>query len=450
MANLGIDNWVRSVKVSPKLHFAWVIATMAAVLQVSTNFISQAFAVLLPVIQDNFGWSLTAITLAYFFKSIIQAFLSPLAGMLADRYGARRFLLVGACFHVAGLLLLSTVTEIWQLYLYFSVVLGIAQAMFQVNIPTTVAAWFRKKLGVAVGLQQSLGGMGASIMAPVLALLLGNTDWKPAFWLIAGVGGTIIFVLLYFFRGDPESKGLRPYGDTQDDKPIPAPSSPAASKIRTQVFMRHVRRTRAFWNLMAIHHLGCLGHAIIMVSAVHFATTKGVPLAGAAWIVSIYSLASVGGRFTVPILADRFGAKGVMGLFFFLQGMAVLMLFWTQEAWQFYLFAFAFGIGLGGEMSAFIVINRQYYGMGPVRMIFGFQQMGSQTGMAVGGLMGSVIFDAFGSYDLAWALSIAASLGGVVCIWLLEPTSRVLVPHWEDDLPAEARPVGAPAPVAGD
>jgi hypothetical protein len=46
---------------------------------------------------------------------------------------------------------------------------------------------------------------------------------------------------------------------------------------------------------------------------------------------------------------------------------------------------------------------------------------------------------------LAWTLSIAASLVGVVCILLLEPTSRVLVPHWEDDLPAEARPRQAPA-----
>ncbi|MBM3943246.1 MAG: MFS transporter [SAR202 cluster bacterium] len=431
-------------------HYAWLIAVMAAVLQVSTNFVSQAFAVLLPVIQNTFGWSLTAITLAYFFKSLIQACLSPVAGMLGDRYGARRFLLVGACFHVAGLLLLSTVTEVWQLYLYFSLVLGVAQAMFQVNIPTTVAAWFRKKLGVATGLQQSLGGMGASIMAPVLALLLGHTAWKPAFWIITVVGGAVIFGLLFFFHSDPESKGARPYGADGGERPAPARANPVTAKVRSQVFMRHVRRTKAFWNLMAIHHLGCLGHAIIMVSAVHFAETKGVPLAAAAWIVSIYSLASVGGRFCVPILADRFGAKGVMALFFFLQGISVLMLFWAQEAWQFYLFAFAFGTGLGGEMSAFIVINRQYFGTGPVRTVFGFQSMGAQSGMAVGGLMGSVIFDLFGSYNLAWMLSIGASLAGVVCILLLEPTSRMLVPHWEEDLPPEARSKPVPAAAGAD
>jgi MFS family permease len=128
-----------------------------------------------------------------------------------------------------------------------------------------------------------------------------------------------------------------------------------------------------------------------------------------------------------------------MALAFFIQGITVALLFWSREVWQFYLFAALFGIGLGGEMSAFIVINRQYYGLGPVRTVFGFQQFGSSLGMALGGLIGSVIFDAFGSYDLAWLVSIAASLGGVVCIFFLEPTSRILIPDWEASLHPEAR-----------
>jgi MFS family permease len=90
-------------------------------------------------------------------------------------------------------------------------------------------------------------------------------------------------------------------------------------------------------------------------------------------------------------------------------------------------------------MSAFLVINRQYFGMGPVRTVFGFQSMGAGLGMALGGLFGSIIFDIFGSYNYAWLFSIAASLGGAVCILLLEPTSRVLIPDWEESLPAEAR-----------
>jgi MFS family permease len=185
-----------------------------------------------------------------------------------------------------------------------------------------------------------------------------------------------------------------------------------------------------------------------MVHAVFFATTRGVSLEAASLIVSLYSLSSVGSRFMTPILADRFGSKGVMALAYFVQGVTVAMLFWTQDLWQFYLFAVVFGIGFGGEMSAFLVINRQYFGMGPVRTVFGFQSMGAGIGMALGGLIGSVVYDVFGTYDLAWAISIAASLAGVVCILLLEPTSQVLIPDWEESIPAEAR--ASPQPGSAD
>jgi len=233
---------------------------------------------------------------------------------------------------------------------------------------------------------------------------------------------------------------MHPYGATASDQPQSSVIySPAVTRLRTQVFLQHVRRTWAFWNLIAIHHLGCIGHSVIMVGVVYFATTRGVSLPQAAWIVSIYSLCGVASRFATPILADRWGAKGVMALAFFLQGTTVALLFWVHESWQFYVFAALFGIGLGGEMSAFIVINRQYYGIGPVRTVFGFQQFGSSLGMALGGLIGSVIFDTFGSYDIAWLISMTASLGGVVCIFFLEPTSRLLIPDWEASLPLEAR-----------
>src|SRR5688572_18709588 len=289
--------------------------------------------------------------------------------------GARRALLVAATVYAAGMLLLSRMHQIWQLYLYYSVMLGLAQAMFTVNIPTTVAAWFRQRLGLAIGVQQSLGGMGASVMAPLLALVLARTDWQSAFVGITIVGSIILFTLLLLFHNDPADNGMKAYGATAKDQPQPSVMySPTATKVRTQMFLQHVRRTWAFWNLIAIHHLGCIGHSIIMVGVVYFATTHGVSLPQAGWIVSIYSLCGVASRFATPILADRWGAKGVMALAFFLQGITVALLFWAQEVWQFYVFAALFGIGLGGEMSAFIVINRQYYGIGPVRTVFGFQQ----------------------------------------------------------------------------
>ena len=425
-------------------HYAWYIVGMGTALQLTTNFVSQAFAILVVVMRDNFGWSLTAIVLAYSLRNIIGALLSPYAGVLGDRYGAKRVMMVGAGFFVGGLILLSTITELWQLFLYYSIVLGIAQAMFRVNIPTTVAAWFEKKLGVAVGIQQSAGGMGASVLAPGLTILLTQTDWQTAFLLIGIGGGVVVFSLLAFFHGEPSDRGKLPYGADDSEKPVVDQFSAAVSKIRSKEFLKHAKETRAFWFLPLVHHLGCVGHSIVMVHGVFYATTKGVSLEAAAFIISIYSFSSVASRLMVPILADRMGAKGVMACFYFIQGAAVVMLFWTQEPWQFYIFAIVFGVGFGGEMSAFIVVNRQYFGMGPVRTVFGVQSMGAGLGMALGGLVGSVIYDSFGSYNLAWIVSLVASMGGMLAIFTMESTKRVLIPDWEQSLPREAQ---TPAPA---
>ena len=425
-------------------HYGWYIVAMGTTLQLTTNFVSQAFAILVVVMRDNFGWSLTAIVLAYSLRSIVGALLAPYAGIMGDRYGAKRVMLVGAGFFAGGLVLLSTITEIWQLFVYYSLILGVAQAMFRVNIPTTVAAWFKKKLGVAVGIQQSAGGMGASVLAPGLTILLTQTDWQTAFLLIATIGGALVFALLAFFHGEPSDRGKLPYGADASGEVAGNHFSTAVNKVRSQMFLKHARGTKAFWFLPLVHHLGCVGHSIIMVHGVFYATTKGVSLEAAAFIISIYSFSSIASRLAVPILADRLGAKGVMAVFYFIQGAAVLMLFWTSEPWHFYLFAVVFGVGFGGEMSAFLVVNRQYFGMGPVRTVFGVQSMASGLGMALGGLVGSIIYDAFSSYNLAWVVSIAGSLGGMVAIFTMESTKQVLIPDWEKSLPQEAQ---TPAPA---
>ena len=206
MAVINLIARVRSTGVN--LHYAWFIVGMATILQLTTNVVSQAFAILLVVMQDNFGWTLTTITLAYFFRSIVGAVLSPVAGWLGDRYGARPAMISGVVLYVAGLLLLSTISQPWQLYLYYCLVLGISQALFRVNIPTTVAAWFKTRLGLAVGLQQSAGGMGSSILAPSLAIMFTKLEWQTAFWLIAAVGGVIILSLLWLFHSDPAWREL--------------------------------------------------------------------------------------------------------------------------------------------------------------------------------------------------------------------------------------------------
>ena len=144
-------------------------------------------------------------------------------------------------------------------------------------------------------------------------------------------------------------------------------------------------------------------------------------------------------RFAVPIVADRMSSKGAMALCFFLQGLPIVLLFWAHEAWHFYLFAVLFGIGFGGEMSAFPIINYQYYGNAPTGTVYGWQMLGAGIGMASGAFLGGVLRDLMGDYTLALACSFALSMAGTVSILVLPTTAHHQIPEWEASLPPESR-----------
>src|SRR5688572_25691900 len=139
------------------------------------------------------------------------------------------------------------------------------------------------------------------------------------------------------------------------------------------------------------------------------------------------------------MVAERAGGKPIMAAALLIQGLTVPVLFWAHEAWMFYLFGSLFGIGFGGEMSAYLVVNRQYFGAGPTSTLYGWEMMGAWLGHAVATGLAGLVLAHTGSFPLVLALSMAFSLVGVLVILRLESSARVLIPHWEASLPPEAQ-----------
>jgi MFS family permease len=271
----------------------------------------------------------------------------------------------------------------------------------------------------------------------------GTAGIRAAFWLPGLAGGTALLLLITLFRNEPADLGMRPLGASSDE-PIRKLQKGAVAQTRSKVFLHQVQRTTTFWNLIGIHFWGCAGHAIIIVYLVAMAEAKGVTGGVAAGTFIILSVSSSTTRFVVPVVADRVGSKWAMGVCFFLQTAPVLILFFADAAWMFYVFAALFGIGFGGEMSAFPIINRQYYGSAPIGTTFGWQMMGSGIGMAAGALAGGQLRDLTGDFNATIALSFTMSLIGELSILLLPSTTRHLLPNWEDALPEEVRSAAPP------
>ena len=420
-------------------HYVWVIVTVIAVMQMVGTSIRMAFGVFIEPLEQTFQWSQGSITLAYAISSVVTALASPFAGWFGDRFGARKAMVVGTAMFLLGMLLTGFISTIWELYLYFGVLLGVAQAIFLVPLIPSAMYWFRRHLGIGMGLIMASWGLGPALAAVVVSLLLEGMGWQNGFIALGLGSAAIMFVLIGLFRDTPADKGIQPYGyrpgDVEVQKRKPDPE-------RTKLFNGYMRKTAAFWNMSSIHFLGCVGHAIILVYIVPLAVKEGLTLVQAASVLTVLSAVSILTRILVPIMCDYVGTRTVMFVFFAAQGILVVMLFWTHDLWMFYLFAVIFGIGYGGETGGFPILNRRYYGHAPTGSPYGVQMLGAGLGMALGGWIGGPIFDIFGSYDVALWISIATSLAGALNIVFLEPTNKLLIPDWEAEEAAEGAAAG--------
>ena len=170
-------------------------------------------------------------------------------------------MVAGSLMYGGGMVLLGIVTEFWQFLVVYGVIMSLAQSVTMVPLMAAVSGWFRRRLGLGVGLLWAAGGAGAAVLAPLLGFLIEEVGWRGAFWTLGIGGGGIMLAMTLLFRNRPSDLGLRPYGTRPDDPPEVSISE-AIARVRFKVFQRHMRRTRAYWNLPLVHAMGCIGHAV--------------------------------------------------------------------------------------------------------------------------------------------------------------------------------------------
>ena len=444
-------------------HYSWIIIAILATVQIFASSISMAAGIMLPPLTDEsgpFGWNESLVTLGIAFYYGVGAIFAPIAGWLGDRFGSRIMLFAAATLYLVSMLLLSRITELWHFFLFFGVLLSLTQSLGMVPLMASISGWFRRRLGLGIGILWAAGGIGTAAFAPVAGWLIETYGWQGNFVLIGLVGGIAMLAMVPFMRNRPADLGIEPYGARPGDS-VSTKLSKGLEQLRVRTFNRHIRKTKPFWNLPLIHGLGCAGHGIILIYVAKYALDSGVftSYAAAGTILAIISLVSIISRFGTPVLAEIYGTRRMMAVSLAIQGITVpIIMFGPAEPWLFYLFAVVFGIGFGGEWTGYLIINRQYYGDGPMGTIYGWQTTGALMGHFVATSLAGLIMFTTGSYLAVLGLSMAYSLGGVVVIALLESNAQVLIPDWENELPVEARmrppprraapsPTAVPVPV---
>ena len=409
-------------------HYAWVIVVIIAGMQIVGSSIRMAFGVFIDPLQAQFGWSQGGIGFAYAICSMVSAVVAPVAGNLGDRFGAKKSMLVGIFVYLIGMLATAFVKDLWQFWLTYGVILGVAQAIFLVPLIPAAMIWFRRHLGLAMGLIMASWGIGPALATPLVAFMIQTFGWSVAFVSIGIASTLMMLALVSVFKNRPADVGGLAYGTFKSDPPLSDKLPPA---ILLDEFKGHMRKTAAYWNMSSIHFLGCVGHAVILIWIIPMATSKGMSAIDASLIFTLFSAVSIVTRLTTPVLCERLGVRTVMTFFYILQGAPVLLLIFSSMDGVFLIFAVSFGVGYGGETGGFPILNRKYFGHAPMGGAHGFQMLGAGIGMALGGWIGGPVFDIFDSYNAAFAISVVASLAGALSIILLENPAKLLIPDWQ-------------------
>jgi MFS family permease len=414
-------NKQRMMKKPLNVHYAWVVLTCSMVLIVLSATVRQSFGVFIEPLVTTHGWSRGSVSLAYAIAFLCASASSFGLGSMCERLGARRILLVGVISFCAGVVLLGTVSALWQLYLYYGLLCGGVGFLMNIVIPVTLTRWFTKGAGFALGLMWASIGIGGLFGPVVLSWLITSAGWRHTFILVGtGLGG-VMLLAGFFIRNQPQDINMHAYGD---DEPAHVPANGAevvATPSLAQEFeFSQIKRTPVFWHLINTHFLGCVGHSVLLAHIVSIAIIKGIPELTAAGILGTISATSIISRFVFPMLAEKFGGKKTLALAFIMQTAPILFLFPAANAWSFYIVAFFFGLGLGGEMPCFPIINMQYWGpRSPLNSIYAWELAGGLLGMALGGWLGGALYDLTGTYTLSIATALLFSAAGLAPVLAL-------------------------------
>ena len=424
-----------------RLHYAWIIVAMAAMMGFITSSVRFAAAALVPHLSDpeGFGWSYGAITLAFSLQWIVLGLVSPYIGGLGDRYGPRWLLFLGAVLFIVGMVLTGIMNSLWQFYLFFGVMLGVATTIYTVVPISSVTLWFRRHLGAAMGAVWSFQGVGVVAFLFLIGAAFNELGIKLIFWLPGLIGGALLLIMLKFFHNGPADIGLRPLGDLGEE-PVHRPRRDEASKERARVFIQQAKRTFTFWNLIGIHYWGCMGHNIINVLVVAIAVDRGLGLAAAAGVLAAQQTVGIVARGAVPVVAERLGCRAVWIVGMALQVFPLFLILFSNDVWAYYVFAVLFGIGQSTEVPTFPIANRQYYGNVPQGSLYGWQSFGSGLGMGLAPVTAGFLWDITGSYLAPMLMSLGFSALAFIQSCLL-PSPRVRqIPDWESHLTVAVRP----------
>jgi MFS family permease len=403
---------------APRFFYGYVMVAVGFVILLLSWGLYIVFGVFFDPLLEDFGWTRAMISGAYSLSSILSGVMAIAMGGLTDRFGPRLVVtFCGFCFGL-GYLLMSQVQALWQLYLFYGVVVGIGMSGLWIPLLSPIVRWFVGRRSLMTGIVICGLTSGQLIGPLVISRLIAAHGWRLSCIILGAAVMVMIVLLAQFLRRDPSQVGQSPPRENGGETPV-------ARSDSQDFILKEAARTPQFWLVAVIFF--CVGFATfaITVHIVPHAIKLGISAVTAANILAINGGIGIIGNFVLGgIIGDRIGNRKA-----FLIGAVLLAAscFWlvpTQEVWMLYLIAVAFGIGLGGIGTSESPLIARLFGLSSHGLIYGVVGLSWTFGGAVGPVVTGYLCDVNGNYQLAFLLCAVIAVLGLILLVILKPTKR--------------------------
>ncbi len=385
------------------LHYGWVMVILAIYVLAVHSMAIYTFGIFLVPVTLQFDWERGALSLAQAITMLVGGGLAIFTGRLSDKYGPR--LLVTFSGFLAGVvfLLMSRISALWQAYLVWGLLMGVAFGCCMIPVTSTIPRWFTRRRGIAVGLTMVGFGLGEVIWPPVAQWLISAYGWQQAYVTLGIITLIIVIPVAQFMKHSPQRMGLKPYGENGT---VEAQFSPLAGE---GLSLLQVSKTGRFWifSLVTFSFVFCM-QSIVVHIAPH-AIDSGILAIVAASLFSIIAVVSLIGRLGIGFISDRAGATPALAACLAIFTLALLWLLFAEDSWMFYVFAVVFGLAYGGEAAVMTLVPVELFGLKYLGIITAATFFMGAVGGAIGSPLAGHIFDVTGSYDLAFIICIIIS-----------------------------------------
>ncbi len=410
----------------------WPLVLAASIAFSFTSVMTAAAGLFMEPLSKEFGWSRTLLSSGISISSVTTFLFSPLFGVFIDRFGTRRMALPGLmlmALTIAGLSLLNGSTLMWfaMWTLYAVAALATKSTVWTAG----VASAFDAGRGLALGLTLSGSALAQAITPPLTNYLIESYGWRTAFvWLGLGWGSIAILLCVFLlFDGYDASRRARAEKPETENARGPLLNVPGLS-------IAEAWRSMALWRIAISTFVIMLVTIGLVVHQIPILVEIGVDRTTAAFYAGMAGLAGVAGKLITGALLDRYPARWVGGLTLAATSLTFILLLVPDRTTPLIFTAmFINGYAAGTKLQIAGFLTSAYGGMRNFGAIFGTMASLIAAGSGLGPLVGGLVFDYYGNYDLFLIIGIVGTLISAFLIFGLGD-----YPAWVRRSHAKAKP----------